>query len=101
MCCLVCCVGLCAVCGHDVATLVPERKRRDDIKDCFDLLRVKLPDLGGDKQSRAHVLQKTTEYVRQLEAALQAQTAEEEALRSEVEQLRRLLDGDARTARRM
>jgi hypothetical protein len=71
----------------------PERKRRDDIKDCFDALRAKLPDLGTDKLSRAYVLHKAADYVRALEATLQAQAAEEAALRAEVDELRRLAEG--------
>ena len=74
-----------------------ERKRRDDIKDSFEVLRAKLPDLGPEKLSRAYVLHKATEYVRQLEATLKAQAAEEESLRAEVEELRRVVEGGGAT----
>jgi len=72
-----------------------ERKRRDDIKESFDLLRSKLPDMGTEKLSRAYVLHKASEYVKQLEGAVQAQAMEEEALRAEVEQLRQMLESGA------
>ncbi|XP_062863786.1 protein max-like isoform X2 [Trichomycterus rosablanca] len=40
-----------------------ERKRRDHIKDSFHGLRDSVPALQGEKASRAHILDKATEYI--------------------------------------
>jgi len=44
-----------------------ERRRRDHIKDSFHDLRDCIPSLQGEKVSRAHILNKATEYIRQLQ----------------------------------
>lgn len=44
-----------------------ERRRRDHIKDSFHGLRDTIPSLHGEKVSRAHILNKATEYIRQLQ----------------------------------
>ncbi|XP_071962931.1 protein max-like isoform X2 [Antedon mediterranea] len=40
-----------------------ERKRRDHIKDSFNMLRDAVPNLQGEKASRAQILNKATEYI--------------------------------------
>ncbi|XP_071498824.1 protein max-like isoform X1 [Diadema antillarum] len=40
-----------------------ERKRRDHIKDSFSMLRDSVPNLHGEKASRAQILNKATEYI--------------------------------------
>ncbi|XP_038073528.1 protein max-like [Patiria miniata] len=40
-----------------------ERKRRDHIKDSFNSLRDAVPNLEGEKASRAQILNKATEYI--------------------------------------
>ena len=44
-----------------------ERRRRDHIKDSFSGLRDCIPSLVGEKVSRAHVLNKATEYIRRMQ----------------------------------
>lgn len=44
-----------------------ERRRRDHIKDSFHGLRDCIPSLQGEKVSRAHILNKATEYIRQMQ----------------------------------
>jgi hypothetical protein len=41
-----------------------ERKRRDHIKDSFHTLRDAVPNIKGDKTSRAQILKAATEYIR-------------------------------------
>lgn len=40
-----------------------ERKRRDHIKDSFNMLRDAIPNLENEKASRAQILNKATEYI--------------------------------------
>lgn len=40
-----------------------ERKRRDHIKDSFSGLRDSVPNITGDKASRAQILKQATEYI--------------------------------------
>ncbi|XP_071833591.1 protein max-like isoform X2 [Apostichopus japonicus] len=40
-----------------------ERKRRDHIKDSFNMLRDSIPNLENEKASRAQILNKATEYI--------------------------------------
>ncbi|XP_041468709.1 protein max-like isoform X2 [Lytechinus variegatus] len=40
-----------------------ERKRRDHIKDSFSMLRDSVPNLQGEKASRAQILNKATDYI--------------------------------------
>lgn len=44
-----------------------ERRRRDHIKDSFHSLRDCIPSLVGEKVSRAHILNKATEYIRYMQ----------------------------------
>lgn len=44
-----------------------ERRRRDHIKDSFHGLRDCIPSLVGEKVSRAHILNKATEYIRHMQ----------------------------------
>ncbi|XP_064399308.1 mucin-2-like isoform X3 [Halichondria panicea] len=44
-----------------------ERRRRDHIKESFYDLRDCLPQLRGEKVSRAHILNKATEYIRNMQ----------------------------------
>ncbi len=44
-----------------------ERRRRDHIKDSFHGLRDCIPAMEGEKVSRAHILNKATDYIRHLQ----------------------------------
>lgn len=65
-----------------------ERRRRDSIKDSFDRLRQRIPQMKTEKASRAVVLQRATVFIKQLEGVVLAQSAEETTLRREVEELK-------------
>ncbi|KAK7103384.1 protein max-like isoform X4 [Littorina saxatilis] len=43
-----------------------ERKRRDHIKDSFHSLRDSVPDLQGEKVSRAQILKRAAEYIQSM-----------------------------------
>lgn len=43
-----------------------ERKRRDHIKDSFHCLRDAIPNIKGEKTSRAQILKAATDYIRQM-----------------------------------
>lgn len=43
-----------------------ERKRRDHIKDSFHTLRDAIPNIKGEKASRAQILKGAMEYIRQM-----------------------------------
>jgi Max protein len=62
-----------------------ERKRRDHIKDSFTNLRDCIPSLSGEKVSRAHVLNKATEYIRQMQKNSSIRSLEIEELKKKNE----------------
>lgn len=67
-----------------------EQKRRCNIKNGFDTLRNLLPSLSSNtntKVSKAAMLQKAAEYIRQLESEKYDQEKEYEALKQKVESL--------------
>ena len=53
-----------------------ERKRRDHIKDSFTVLRDSIPQLVGEKSSRAQILNKATEFIEQLRGKNEAHRQE-------------------------
>ncbi|XP_019849704.1 PREDICTED: uncharacterized protein LOC100634141, partial [Amphimedon queenslandica] len=70
-----------------------ERKRRDHIKDSFTNLRDCIPSLSGEKVSRAHVLNKATEYIRQMQRNSSVRTVEIDELRKKNEILEEQVNG--------
>jgi len=58
-----------------------ERKRRDHIKDSFTMLREVVPNLKGEKASRALILKKAAEYICQLNENIDAQKKDMEEIR--------------------
>lgn len=69
-----------------------ERKRRDHIKDSFTVLRDSIPQLHGEKSSRAQILNKATDYIQykrktnlQLQRELEALKRDSEILAREAE----------------
>eukprot|EP00039_Didymoeca_costata_P029187 m.23580 g.23580 ORF g.23580 m.23580 type:complete len:176 (+) comp7517_c0_seq3:315-842(+) len=64
-----------------------ERKRRDNIKDNFNVLRDSIPTIQGEKSSRAQILNKATEYIQYMRKANAAHQSEMEELRAQNEKL--------------
>jgi len=59
-----------------------ERKRRDHIKDSFHSLRDSVPNLNGEKASRAMILKQATDYI-------QFMTKKNSSIQSDIDDLKR------------